>query len=381
MRRLAVLWASIAAVSNFYAQPIKCYTTPGNIVMSPTHESEPKSINSMKIVRINIHFMLKSDGSGNFDEFTDGDGRYYSGYDYARNHVQMMNSMCNQNPKLNIPTGNTIPALQKNYRFVLDAVYFHRSDATYNFYSCNYTLNGKDKDSVMNVFISHGTGATGGYASDLSTTSHNKYTETTSYWASYVNEWQGLGEPQNWSKAMTTCHELGHLLSLSHTVLWGYGIPCPGGCGGYPGIDAACDDGCADTPTAAEVMATNNCVKHPGYNCGSDQPGCSNNIMDYSSNLALSPCQIGKIHSGLENGLRSYLSCAAVSQDITLCDMGYPKLSYFGKKVSIGTCGTMATITNQEKINVYFSDAVEFSNFEIRTDSELELFFEPTCSF
>jgi hypothetical protein len=103
--------------------------------------------------------------------------------------------------------------------------------------------------------------------------------------------------------------------------------------------------------------------------------------MDYSGTFALSPCQIGKIHSGLENGLRSYLSCAAVSQNITLCDMGYPKLSYFGKKVSIGTCGTMATITNQEKINVYFSDAVEFSNFEIRTDSELELFFEPTCSF
>jgi len=66
-------------------------------------------------------------------------------------------------------------------------------------------------------------------------------------------------------------HEIGHVLGLSHA--WGY-------------------DGCDDTPVHSNCWNT------------SDTPPCdtmaSNNMMDYNAHqIALTPCQIGKIHRNL----------------------------------------------------------------------------------
>ena len=344
-----------------------------------------KSVNDLKIVRINIHFMLKTDGTGNFNETTDGDGRNYSGYDYARNLVYYMYAQSVQNEQLNIPTGNSIPVNNKKYQFVLDAVYFWRNDATYNFNSINYSTQGKDKDSVMNIFLSYGNTAVGGYASNTSSTSHTKYTENKSYWYAYVgNRANGIEDGGIWDQAINTSHEMGHLLTLSHTVQWNSAPPCPTGCPGSTTINTACDDGCTDTPSAWEITQANNCTRHPA--CG--WPGgiggwvdCSNNLMDYTGRYALSPCQINKIHSGLEGGLRSYLSCAAVADDVSFQDLGYPKISYFGKNILVGTTGSLSDITNQEKIQMYYSSTVELTNFEVRSDSEFEVILERECVF
>ena len=374
---LNLIFLSVLQVKS--QQQISCY--PSNTKFENINYS--KSINNMKIVRVNFHFMLKSDGTGNFTEFTDGDGRNYSGYQYARDHVAIMNNQCGLNPQTNLPIGNTLPNLPKNYRFVLDAVYFRSNDSYYNYGSAAYATFKQEPNNVINIFFQYGvlspTNGTKGDAGDLTTNAGNKFVNLRAYWPAYIESMNLYGNPNDWARSTTTSHELLHALTLGHTVFTNGGNPCNNGCNI---TNSPCtDDGCTDTPTAIEVMQANNCSGSPSCNFGGTNQYCSNNLMDYQGDFALTPCQIGRVHSALEGGLRTYLSCYAVNIDQTFCYLGYPKVSYFGKDIIVGNCGTLANITNQEKIDMYFSSSVELNNFEVRTDSEFEIILEPVCGF
>jgi hypothetical protein len=361
---------------------------------------EAKSINDVKYVRVNIHFMLKSNGTGNFTETSDGDGRSYTGYQYAMDHVRAMNGYQGWNIKANIPPGNSIPIQSKNYYYILNSIHFHRNDNSYYLQKVDYNANGVDKTNVLNIFFSHTTladvptanattaGQPGGYASDITPNSKVKYTDVMDYWTHYRILLKD-GKPMDWhwhGCAGTTNHELGHLLTLSHTVRYNGATRCPVGCGARDinlPIDVNCDDGCADTPTAWDITrASGNCT-HPACGWGtSGTPWCSSNVMDYGGGNTLTPCQLNKIHTALEGGMRTYLSCEAVKQDMSYCDIGYPYISYFGKKVNIGGCSNqLADVTNREVLAAYFSESLDLQNFEVRTDSEFDVIYQPECPF
>lgn len=389
-------------VFNSSTQTIQCLTNQS--LPDDNSSGVNKSMNDLKIVRVNFHFMLNASGGGNFRSYDDGNGRPFTGYDYARNHVELMNNICSDNYQLTLPAGNTIPILPKNYRFVLDAVYFRPNwflpiaqnqlleTYVYGNLSGKFALYGMDKENVMNIFISHSALGAGGNASDISASynpSVGKCTDVRAYWREYSKD-KNDGFFNDWVRAITTTHELSHLLTLNHTVLWGGGAKCGTGCSNFPSdqgggsINTECgNDWCADTPTAWEITQANNCLNHPS--CAWNNPynylDCSNNLMDYAGAHALSPCQIGRIHSALEGGLRQFLSCYAVGIDQTFCNLSYPKTSYFGKNVIVGNCGTLAHITDKNKIDLYYSSSVELNNFEVRADSEFEIILEPVCGF
>ncbi len=374
----------------------ECYTE--DFSRENLDNTNAKSISQIKNIRVNIHFMLKTDGTGNFNETGDGIGGNYSCYNYANETVQWMNSRNSGNEPMNIPPNNTTQVIFKNFYYVLDAVYFHRNDATYYFETFNFSTLGTEKDSVLNIFLSYSiTDGVGGYAANTNSSTSNKYTENRSYWKNYVDV-KANNYPMEWfhhGTGSNTNHELCHLLGLLHTVVTYNGYQCGTGCinGPSPSFDSygkgpinlnCGNDGCSDTPTAWEITTLNNCSVHPhgGWNTG-NTAWCSNNVMDYSGANALTPCQINIIHSYLEGGMRSYNACSAVASDKYYPDLGYPRVSYFGKKITIGNvAGTLANISQNEKLAIYFSESVEFNNFEILSGAdEFEVLMQATCGF
>ena len=231
----------------------------------------PDQYTETRLIRTNVHLMNDPEGNANFSL---EEGKKYFG-EILRNG----NDRLRQNHKMNLPVGNDTPALNPSYKYKVvgtkegdDGYYMHHDSVHYYFKNRGKNKNNYSKaviekyaidlDSTLNIFaISHpqdsigsktyktfGTGIALGNALKIS--------------GIYSNRKQ-----PSWSWGTLMNHEIGHVLGLAHA--W------------------TRYDGCDDTPV------------HP--NCW-DDASCrdgkaSNNVMDYNnSQMAFSPCQLGKIH-------------------------------------------------------------------------------------
>jgi hypothetical protein len=112
-----------------------------------------------RVINVNIHFILRQDGTGNWNETDNGidywkysdpapNGVHYpadtaqNGYAYARGLVNDMNYNFSVNPPQWSPQG--IPNPAKKIRVTLNGVYFHRVSAAL------YEVN-KDPDASGNI--------------------------------------------------------------------------------------------------------------------------------------------------------------------------------------------------------------------------------------
>jgi hypothetical protein len=358
------------------------------------NKMELRSPHEERTVRINYHLILRSDGTGNFTETGDNLGNSLTGYQFIKDINNAMNYSLSYNSRMHIPPGNTIPNDPPNYKYVIDAIYFHRNDNWFNFPNGwqAYDLVGSDKTSVMNIFLTQGATNTNiyGYAS---TTSHNaldaRFTENANFYQRYKQFKMGVfpGDQYSWvlNSYAQIAHELGHLQGLEHTVLYGGYDLCPTlSINGR--IDVNCDDGCDDTPTAwyiTDVLQSGSVNPIHPASCGwgwQSSAWCSNNMMDYTGQNAITPCQLNIIHGGLNNGLKNFRACEAVKTDQVFCDLSFPKLAYFGKKINIGCVGSVATLNGQEEANIYFSNEVIFNPIEVSDNATLETIFHAACN-
>jgi hypothetical protein len=281
---------------------------------------------------------------------------------------------------LAIPPGNSIPTLPRNIEFIVDAVYFHKSNLLYKYSASGvdtYNSFQQNNNQVMQIFYKgehDGDPVVRGYASNLSHTSSTKYVVLKAYDQYYnvVNGTEPSGTFNHWS-FITIAHEIYHLLGLSHTVLFNNGSACPNT------SITACNDGCADTPTPYEII--NFFGVSPNSACGMvSNSYCSNNYMDYVNGAGLTPCQLEIMHSGLEGGLINYTVCEAISFDNTICEIGFPKIRHFGKNILIQSCfGNTPTLENGEYNKIYISKQIEIENIEIESNAEFEIIFETDC--
>lgn len=380
---------------------------------------------NLKILKINIYIIQDSLGKNNFTSYDDGMGNPYNGMQYCHDLLAGLNWSYANNEKMRIPPLNNIPIEEKNIQFVLNGIYYIKSNRLNHFTDTvrvanwdsfnnpetltetDYLSLRKNADSVFHLFLQDG-GIFAEYNSNYLTNQLPKYTfkkakagwgvnygeymalQTYSRYRQYVNkELNGdqLGYVLQGNSDLFI-HELGHAIGLNHTVLWPDGSLCETrklNDTFYESCGDIFENNTTETPSAWYMMDTLNAPYHPGLR--SNDPlvvanglsWLSNNRLDYSGGNALAPQQIQFSHTFISTNQRNKLIETNQKANLTLCYISdIERISYYGKKVSITNSCSNAFVIQNSKKKVYFTDSVEFlDNFEVK-GGEFELI--STCS-
>lgn len=198
--------------------------------------------------------------------------------------IKNANKRLRENEKMNLPKGNDTPQLDPGYAYKIsgssgsqedDGFYWHYDDEHYAFvhkgrHRNNYKKDvirkyAINKDSIINIFVLP-------HHPDSVAASTYKAKRTGIALGTSL-KMAGLYENPDkpWYAGSLLNHEIGHIFGLNHSWIE--------------------NDGCDDTP--------------PNPNCweekesGPCQGPISNNLMDYNNKqMAITPCQLGKIHRG-----------------------------------------------------------------------------------
>lgn len=209
---------SIAKTQN-YPQ----FSCPDNISASP-QASFPENYtaictdpNSIKYIRVNYHFILKDDGTGNFNEYGDGqgNGNQYNGFVRANEIIANANAELAAETNMWLPSEALKSVLPKRIRYILTGVYFHRDSKLYNKSYLSSDLWGGHiiydikAENTINVYDTKLTNASGvatfvGVQFD--------YTAFCDNYSVYLQYPEWYAHP-----AQLLNHEIGHILSLSHS--------------------------------------------------------------------------------------------------------------------------------------------------------------------
>jgi hypothetical protein len=382
-----------------------------------------------KIVRLNIYYMQDDNGQNNFSATGDGTGSSYNGKDFAYDMIRNVNNAFSYNVKLRIPPNNTIPMNHKDIQFVIEGIYYIRNSRLNR--EIDTTSNGSGGwmetgptfadlaaqrigpiDSVVHFFV-HGVGIRpeevslnnwvfhktyggGGWGGDIV-----KVGTYARYWA-LKNKRTIPGWLQNdtidwvWdAEGKTWAHELGHSLSLSHTVRYPGGALCPTiRIFGATAIDSTCDDGIPsnETPSAWYMTDTLLAPIHPGERGDSlrkqHPQWWSNNMMDYTHEHALSPIQIELMHHYLtfngnyvQNGdtirgnARRWLVESEQRIDRNYCTWIANRIAHYGRRVELNRlCAPNLRVQPNTNRKIIASQTTEiFGGFEVMARGEFEI--------
>lgn len=166
-----------------------------------------------------------------------------------------------------------------------------------------------------------------------------------------------------WVKAQALNHEIGHNLSLKHTIRTS------------DGVCANVDDFCSDTPTLNEII--NNYGHDPC--CGWEVTEyCSNNLMDYSGLDAITPEQLGRVHWTIENEIQEYKSCYFSNSVVNITTFTDNK-AYIGENVSIPS-GSSITVNNGSAMYINADNFEIVGTIEVGANSMLIVNTLPKCN-
>lgn len=249
MKKMIFSALLLMAMLNVYAQ-ISCEIigdTSGFPRNEETDKYIPDEYTSTKYIKLNFHFMLKSDSTLNFRPFDDGLGNgSFTAYDYSDEIIRIMNRRLSSNVPMHLPQGNNTQVLPRKYQVALKGVYFHYDDNAYTFDNTSsgylsyseiqyYSVNAGEEVNVFFVYEDIPDKKDGGDAN----MGGNRYIRKKKSWQKYVEH----GNVGFWADAFVLAHELGHNLGLNHTMHYSWGECC-----------YTCDDGFADTPTRIEII-------------------------------------------------------------------------------------------------------------------------------
>lgn len=159
-----------------------------------TNKYKPDEYTPIKYIKLNFHFMMKSDSTLNFRPFDDGLGNCsFTAYDYSNEIIRLMNLRLSYNEPMHLPQGNNTQVLPRKYRVVLKGVYFHYDDNAYTFSNTspgylssfeinNFSVNADNEVNVFFVYEDNPNGNDGGNAN----MTENRYIRKKKSWQKYV---------------------------------------------------------------------------------------------------------------------------------------------------------------------------------------------------
>ena len=247
---------------------------------SYNENNAPDEYTDQKIIKVNVHFIDNPEQNHTW--------ALEEGKKYMKKVINDANKRLGNNAKMNLPVGNETAVLDPGFRYKVigvepgdDGYYYHIDSTDYYFINKGRKKNNYSKaviekhgistDTILNIFvISH---------PQDSLDSKNYKTFGTGIALGTSLKITGLYSNRDkpaWSWATLLNHEIGHVLGLAHA--W------------------TKYDGCDDTPIHPNCWDAKSKRGSTGKPCGESY---SNNVMDYNnSQMAYSPCQLGKIHKG-----------------------------------------------------------------------------------
>lgn len=322
----------------------------------------PNSSTPIKYISINIHFMLKNDGTGNFTETSDGidPANNYNGYKFAEDIIQACGQLLANNVEMRYQPTPPVEALETKYSYYLNGVFFHRNTTDYeaSYSPCGFLFTARNDyaenvGEALNIFFGKEHPSTsctyfGGYVVNQ----HGHRVTYENYINNNYNWWYYL------NLAETINHEIGHNFALLHTIRHSCGACCDSiaSCNGIIGY---CDDGCDDTPTWQEIYAS-------GISDPCCWNGCSNNLMDYGADTdrALTPFQLGKIHQHIEELKKDYKTCSYKYANLNITNFTNNK-AYIAETITIPS-NTSITVSDNKGLFILTEE------FEVNGQLEIE---------
>lgn len=365
-KKIFLLIISYTFITNNIYSQFNC-----NILNPKTYGDIPEAVNyipdantPVKYLRVNVHFMLLEQGTtgypGNFTASNDGNNNlYYTGYDYANDLINMANYRLSLNTQMNMEPGNNTAVLPRQYRYVLNGVFFHEDNDYYYFPvdpPLNYWVN---TGEAVNVFLDHTCNNCGGQGHAVMT--GNRYVTISGAWQGYL----GNDPPTAlWINAQTLNHEIGHNLSLFHTMLTNSGI-----------CNNSQEDYCSDTPTRGYIITNYGFDPCCGWGGGTN---CTNNMMDYSGEDAITPLQLGRIHWTIENEMYQYKTCYYTRNSENITNFT-DNMAYIAKNIQIPS-GSNIVVNNYKGFFIN-SETFEINGtFEVDLGSVLWVNTVPSCN-
>ena len=348
----------IVILSVLTAISLKAQNGYGQCVLDTTYimgsNGNYKSVGQTKEIRLIFHFLLKDDGTGNFNEVNDGltPANDFNGYEYVEYIVDNMNNQISNTCEMRLQPNGIIPEVNDpEYRFKIAGTFFWRSTTNYNAGLSTLRSNyGKNLDKCINIFLIHDLASGGGYVDSYGSNSVYSGIHYQYYMTSITNN-------NMWYNTFTqkvVNHEIGHALNLRHTIMTGSGT-----------CSSTIDDYCNDTPTIPDMLN----IGEPNPCCWNDVH-CSNNMMDYNADqCAITPDQLGIVHFELDNDKYYFWINHFNVSNINICDVNISD-SYIAERVSFAEF-CPATISNSSAVFVNASEVLFFPGFEIEDGSML----------
>ena len=363
-----ILLIALIVLSNYFLRAqSECLTAPVDHVAGTTNYLY--NLNGpVKVIRVNFHFLLKSDGTGNFTETSDNySNRPYNGYMYAEYMVNECNKLWNDNPPLRHMPNPPVSNLPKKVQFQLCGVFFHRNTTAYDTYvNCTFPPDSylENSGNVINIFITkHGDG---GCASGLANG------EVTNISTGYGNYKQSIDSNEMWYNSYAyrlINHEIGHLLNLDHVVQ-----DC---CtqlndGKIPTVN--CHDGIADTPDFYELLRLHYLPcewNHPTLG--------SNNVMDYCADQnSLSPMQIERMHACIDGTKLYYRNCKYNTNSLNITSFTTNK-AYIARYVTIPSNNNVV-VGNTKALFINAEEVIINGTLEIQSGGILNVETVTSCN-